>query len=108
MPGTTAVNTNMSLDSFQARHTSEDNASFLEIQKKDGQKHREKYSWVYQPNQSTLLLTDGTMMTPEQRLLMDKASASKSKRGDDRKGELDQWKYRISKHAPVRCCVFRH
>jgi protein DGCR14 len=91
----TVADTNMTLGQFQARNTSEDNASFLEIQEKDLEKHREKFSWIYETEANhLLLLPDGTKITDEQRLLMDKACASKRTRGDDRRGAIAQWNYR--------------
>lgn len=39
--------TGMSLDSFQANYTSEDNASFLEILADENKKRRETYGWAY-------------------------------------------------------------
>jgi len=37
----------MRLDSFLSKYHSEDDASFNELVEKDQQKHREKYSWLY-------------------------------------------------------------
>jgi len=39
--------TDMSLDSFQAKYTSEDNASFLEILDDENNKKKETYGWAY-------------------------------------------------------------
>lgn len=36
-----------SLDAFFSKYQSEDDASFIEIMEKTQQKHREKYSWMY-------------------------------------------------------------
>jgi protein DGCR14 len=89
------VDTNMTLGQYQARNTSEDNASFLDIQERDIEKHREKYSWIYEAETThLLLLPDGTKLTDTQRLLMDQACDAKSVRGDERKGTLAQWTYR--------------
>lgn len=37
----------LSVDKFLARNTSEDNASFSDIMKISDQKHREKHGWLY-------------------------------------------------------------
>lgn len=39
--------TEMSLDNFQAKYTSEDNASFLEILSDENKKRKEMYGWAY-------------------------------------------------------------
>ena len=39
--------TEMSLDSFQARYTSEDNASFTEILNEENARRRERYGWAW-------------------------------------------------------------
>jgi protein DGCR14 len=44
------MNTNMSLDSFQATYTSEDNESFYKLLDKQNQKRAEKYSWMWRGN----------------------------------------------------------
>ncbi|KAI0080244.1 hypothetical protein K474DRAFT_1704802 [Panus rudis PR-1116 ss-1] len=40
--------TDMSLDAFQARYTSEDNASFTEILEDENKKRKEKYGWAWE------------------------------------------------------------
>ncbi|KAK9386089.1 nuclear protein DGCR14 [Lipomyces mesembrius] len=44
------VNTNMSLNGFQAKYTSEDNESFHKILDDRNQKNREKYAWLWNGN----------------------------------------------------------
>lgn len=39
--------TNMSLDSFQARYTSEDNSSFTQILDEENRRRREKWAWAW-------------------------------------------------------------
>jgi protein DGCR14 len=43
--------TDMSLDAFQARYTSEDNASFTEILNEENARRREKYGWAWAAQQ---------------------------------------------------------
>lgn len=47
---TVEVDTNMSLDRFQSRYTSEDNESFYKLIDKQNQKRAEKYAWLWQGN----------------------------------------------------------
>jgi hypothetical protein len=44
------VDTNMSLESFQAKYTSEDNESFYKLLDKQNQKRAEKYAWLWGGN----------------------------------------------------------
>ena len=46
----------LSLDEFQHRYTSEDNASFNEILRKTNEKKRTRYSWLYNEQKKELLL----------------------------------------------------
>ncbi|KAF9572228.1 DiGeorge syndrome critical region protein 14 [Mortierella alpina] len=65
---TGSIDTSLSLDQFQARYTSEDNASFNEIVEKINARKKEKYRWMYdQENQSQKLIESGR--DPEQLLL---------------------------------------
>ncbi|GJJ09518.1 hypothetical protein Clacol_003741 [Clathrus columnatus] len=41
-------NSNMSLDEFQAKYTSEDNASFSEILNEENKQRKEKWSWAWE------------------------------------------------------------
>ncbi|KAF9980821.1 DiGeorge syndrome critical region protein 14 [Mortierella antarctica] len=62
------IDTSLSLDQFQARYTSEDNASFNEIVEKINARKKEKYRWMYdQENQSQKLIEGGR--NPKQLLL---------------------------------------
>lgn len=40
--------TNMTLDAFQARYTSEDNSSFTEILEEENRRRKEKWAWAWQ------------------------------------------------------------
>ncbi|KND01759.1 uncharacterized protein SPPG_03552 [Spizellomyces punctatus DAOM BR117] len=71
---TIPVNTNMSLDAFQSRYTSEDNASFNNMITRINDDKRKKYSWIY--DKETRVLQLGT--TPD--------NEKEAKR-------IQQWKY---------------
>lgn len=43
-----AVNTNMTLDKFHARHISEDDKSFSKIVEQENIRHQQKYSWLFE------------------------------------------------------------
>jgi protein DGCR14 len=45
-----AADTNMSLDAFQAKYTSEDNESFYKLLDKQNQKRTEKHAWMWSGN----------------------------------------------------------
>jgi protein DGCR14 len=47
LPKRRKFDASMSLDSFQAKYTSEDNASFLEILSDENKKRKETYGWAY-------------------------------------------------------------
>lgn len=47
LPKRRKFDTDISLDSFQAKYTSEDNASFLEILNDENKKRKEMYGWAY-------------------------------------------------------------
>jgi protein DGCR14 len=49
-PAAPVMDTNMSLDAFQAKYTSEDNESFYKLLDKQNQKRAEKYSWMWRGN----------------------------------------------------------
>lgn len=48
---TTRYDSNLSLDDFQAKYTSEDNASFAEIVQHENEARRSKYAWAYAAEQ---------------------------------------------------------
>ncbi|EQC32242.1 hypothetical protein SDRG_09992 [Saprolegnia diclina VS20] len=87
----------MTLNHFLATHTSEDNAAFEELQEKAVAEHKKKYHWAFDDDHATtrlLLLPDGTRMTKEQRLLMDKACDTKLALEDARPAAPDTWTFR--------------
>lgn len=47
-PAPPRIDPNISLDTFQARYTSEDNSSFAVLLAKDNQTRREKHAWAWQ------------------------------------------------------------
>ncbi|RHY33443.1 hypothetical protein DYB32_009044, partial [Aphanomyces invadans] len=65
-----------------AKHTSEDNAAFEELQEKAINDHKRKYHWAYDDpanrgDAKLHLLNDGTWISRERRQLMDKACDTK-------------------------------
>jgi len=62
--------TNMSLDNFQARHTSEDNSSFTQILDEENRVRKEKWAWAWDAqkrveNQQSKMIEDRTTMLIE-------------------------------------------
>ncbi|KAI8924593.1 nuclear protein Es2-domain-containing protein [Entophlyctis helioformis] len=57
----TPLDASLSLDAFQSRYTSEDNASFQAILKRQNDARRDRYNWAYDPGSKkmTLLLANG-------------------------------------------------
>ncbi|KAJ3332138.1 hypothetical protein HDU76_001172 [Blyttiomyces sp. JEL0837] len=53
------INTSMSLDSFQSRYTSEDNASFNLIMERTNEEKKRKYHWYFDKEKGQLLLDNG-------------------------------------------------
>ena len=46
--------TDVSLDTYLARNTSEDNASFAEIIRDNQEKHKQKHMWLYEKEQESI------------------------------------------------------
>lgn len=76
------LNTNLSLSAFQAKYTSEDNASFLAILDKQNLLNREKYSWHYNENK---MYSENTKRQDERILLERQSEQKKIGWIDDRK-----------------------
>ncbi|KAJ8609552.1 hypothetical protein CTAYLR_006027 [Chrysophaeum taylorii] len=97
----------LSVDEFAARYTSEDNDSFDKILEKDAREHARKFWWSYDadrliqagvdvpdPSAPGLhLLSDGSHISRERRLIADKACAASPTR-DDRVSGLNFSRYR--------------
>lgn len=62
--------TNMSLDNFQARYTSEDNSSFTQILDDENRKRREKWGWAWEA-QKRVEEQRGKMIEGRKRLLIE-------------------------------------
>ncbi|EKM61196.1 uncharacterized protein PHACADRAFT_247648 [Phanerochaete carnosa HHB-10118-sp] len=62
--------TTMSLDSFQARYTSEDNSSFTQILDDENRKRREKWAWAWEA-QKRVEQQRGKMLEGRERLLIE-------------------------------------
>ncbi|KAH0838403.1 nuclear protein DGCR14 [Lanmaoa asiatica] len=65
--------TNMSLDSFQAKHTSEDNASFTQIMHEENRQRREKWAWAWEA-QRRVEEQRGKMLEGRERMLIEQPS----------------------------------
>ena len=62
--------TNMSLDAFQARYTSEDNSSFTQILEDENRKRKERYSWAWEAQKRVEAQRD-KMLEGRERLLIE-------------------------------------
>ncbi|KAI0694906.1 nuclear protein DGCR14 [Cytidiella melzeri] len=62
--------TNLSLDNFQARYTSEDNSSFTQILEEENRRRREKYSWAWDAQKKVQQQRD-RMVEGRERLLIE-------------------------------------
>jgi protein DGCR14 len=96
------VNTNMSLDRFQATYTSEDNESFYKLLDKQNEKRAEKYAWLWIGNKlpSKQLLKQKEV---EEKLLESRGSLQDDgherkmlaiKESDERPARPDTWNSR--------------
>lgn len=111
-PEESTIDTSLSLDQFQARYTSEDNASFNEILEKMNMRKKEKYSWMYDQEKKSMRLIEQSN-NPEMKLLrqsgedsdlpqrsddtstLDKATMQVALT-DNRAGTIPTWGYRVS------------
>lgn len=116
--GTDNVDTSLTLDQFQARYTSEDNASFNEIVEKINARKKEKYSWIYdQENKSQKLIEGGR--NPDQLLLRqageddDKAIVAREEdaskmslvMAEKKSGIIPTWDYKVSCDMCILCSL---
>ncbi|XP_015787367.1 splicing factor ESS-2 homolog [Tetranychus urticae] len=59
-PSKKKIKTNLSLNAFLSKYTSEDNASFDDIMKEAEKRHRQKYPWLYlEEEKMNQMITDG-------------------------------------------------
>lgn len=71
----TRYETDMSLDHFQAKYTSEDNSSFTQILDDDNRKRREKWAWAWDA-QKRVEEQRGKMLEGRERLLIEAPTAT--------------------------------
>ena len=98
---------NMTLDKFANRYTSEDNASFEDIQKQDIETHRRKFHWLYDPTVASgqdpgmlmLYHVGGKELTGAERdkmdLILNSKGADTEDEKDDRPNGPELWKFRV-------------
>lgn len=67
--------TDMSLDAFQAKYTSEDNSSFTQILDDENRKRKEKYGWAWEAQRRVELQRD-RMLEGRERLLIEAPSGT--------------------------------
>lgn len=88
-PEENTIDTSLSLDQFQARYTSEDNASFNEILEKMNLRKKEKYSWLYDQEKKSMRLIEQSN-NPEMKLLRQSGEDSDLPQGSDDTSTLDK------------------
>lgn len=69
------LNTDMSLDTFQARYTSEDNSSFTQILEDENRRRKEKYGWAWDAQRRVEAQRD-RMLEGRERLLIEAPSGA--------------------------------
>ncbi|KAI8783043.1 protein DGCR14 [Biomphalaria glabrata] len=74
----------LSLDSFLARNTSEDSASFAEILKESDRKHRLKHAWIFEKEKEQLAEHENFIALPP---IEEQAAIT------DRPAHINTWKY---------------
>lgn len=114
------IDTSLSLDQFQMRYTSEDNASFNEIIEKINSQKKEKYKWLYDQEKKSMRLLENGSTNQDQRLLreagengndisssqalvrvgdsakQDGPSKLELALADNRSGVISTWEYKVS------------
>ncbi|KAI9242216.1 MAG: nuclear protein DGCR14 [Podila humilis] len=88
-PEENTIDTSLSLDQFQARYTSEDNASFNEILEKMSVRKKEKYSWMYDQEKKSMRLIEQSN-NPEMKLLRQSGEESDLPQGNDDTSKMDK------------------
>ncbi|KAF9907989.1 DiGeorge syndrome critical region protein 14 [Linnemannia zychae] len=109
------VDTSLSLDQFQMRYTSEDNASFNEIIEKINTQKREKYKWLYDQEKKSMRLLENGDSNAGQKLLRESGESTSSQAlvrvgdssntldgpsqlalalNDNRSGVISTWEYK--------------
>lgn len=115
-----AIDTSLSLDQFQMRYTSEDNASFNEIIEKINAQKKEKYKWLYDQEKKSIRFLENGNNNQEQRLLREAGESGEGSSNsqalvrvgdgskqdgpsklelalaDNRSGVISTWEYKVS------------
>lgn len=82
------VDTSLRLDSFQAKYTSEDNASFESVLERQNEARKEKYSWAFDAEKKQLVLKDAADEDRPAGNLLEGAPSSSDSAGNPSGGEL--------------------
>jgi hypothetical protein len=91
----------VSLDSFLASHTSEDNHSFEQIHAADLEAHRRKVHWMYPDSDGRaqgmlgLYYLGDSVLSTEQRQRMDALLTDGADEADTRRGAPELWRFRV-------------
>ena len=80
----------MSLDKFQSKYTSEDNASFDDILEKNQKELRKKFKWVFDAERQMMVLENKPV-----KLITDGESEEKGT-GVDPKGFIESWDFKVT------------
>ena len=85
-------NTNMPLDKFQTKYTSEDNASFDEILEKDNTERKKRYKWIFDSEKKLLVLEN---KSTQNFITQGDESSEKPESSVDRRGFVETWNYKV-------------
>ncbi len=83
-------NTNLPLDKFQSKYTSEDNSSFDDILEKDNIEKKKKYKWIFDSEKRLLVLENKSTQQ-----LITEAGETEGVSSVDRKGFIETWNYKV-------------
>ncbi|XP_075746096.1 splicing factor ESS-2 homolog isoform X2 [Rhipicephalus microplus] len=92
--GVSAHNSQLSLDAFLHKHTSEDNASFEVMATEAERRHREKHAWMYHDEKAEGAPLDAMLEGPAPKLALEGPSSTTEQEGaSDRSKAPITWRY---------------